>query len=386
MTDARGLVLRSARGRWVLTATVLGSSMAFIDGTVVGIAQPTIGREFHADVAGLQWVTIGYMLTLSGLLLLGGALGDRLGRRRLFMIGVVWFAAASLLCAIAPTIEVLIVARAVQGIGGALLTPGSLAILESSFVADDRAKSIGAWSGLGGIAGAAAPFIGGYLIAAASWRLIFLINVPVAAPVVFLAARYIPETRDEGQQGRLDVAGCTLIVLALIGVSYGLVEGPATGFASAPVLVSLVGGAAAFVAFIAVELHSRAPVVPLALFGSRQFSTTNAVTLLIYAILGGLLFLLPIQLQTVSHYSPLLAGTGLLPVTAIMLALSARSGQIASRIGPRLQMSIGPIIVGLGVLLYVRIDSSGNYLTEVLPAVVVFGLGLATTVAPLTAT
>ena len=367
-------------------ATVLGSSMAFVDATVVGIAQPTIGREFHADIAGLQWVTIGYMLTLSGLLLLGGSLGDRLGRRRIFTIGIVWFAVASLLCAVSPNITFLIIARAVQGIGGALLTPGSLAILEASFVPGDRARAIGAWSGLGGISTAIAPFLGGWLISAVSWRLIFLINLPAAIAVVYLALRYVPETRDMEEKGGIDVAGSVLVVLALVGLCYGLVEGPDLGFTTAAVLVSLIGGGVAFVLFVAVEMRSREPVVPLSLFRSRQFSATNAVTLLVYAVLGGVFFLLPIELQQVAHYTPLEAGAAALPVTAIMLLLSARSGQLASRIGPRLQMSVGPIVVALGVLLYARIDASGNYLTEVLPAVVAFGLGLAITVAPLTAT
>ncbi|MBV8194834.1 MAG: DHA2 family efflux MFS transporter permease subunit [Candidatus Dormibacteraeota bacterium] len=386
MSDEAGVRLRTARGRWVLTAAVLGSAIAFIDAVVVGIAQPTIGREFHVDVAALQWVTIGYMLTLSGLLLLGGALGDRVGRRRVFLIGIVWFAVASLLCAVAPNVVVLIIARAVQGIGGALLTPGSLAILEATYVPDDRSSAIGAWSGLGGIAGAVAPFLGGYLIAAVSWRLIFLINLPIAAAVVILTLRHVPESRDTEETGRLDFAGTALIVIALVGLSYALVEGPAIGFGVGAVLVSLLGGVVAFVLFVVTESRVREPVVPLSLFSSRQFSVTNVVTLLIYGVLGVMLFLLPIQLQQVSHYSPLAAGAALLPVTAIMLLLSARSGRIASRIGPRLQMSVGPIVVAIGVFLYSRIDASGNYLTEVLPAVMAFGLGLAITVAPLTST
>lgn len=380
------LRLSTRRGRLVLTATVLGSAMAFIDSTVVSIAQPTIGREFHADIAGLQWLTIGYMLTLSGLLLLGGALGDRFGRRRVFTAGVVWFAGASLLCAVAPNITLLILFRVVQGVGGALLTPGSLAILESSFVPDDRGAAIGAWSGLGGIASAIAPFLGGWLISAASWRLIFLINLPIAAAVMLLAARTVPETRDHDATGRLDYAGTTLVVLALIGISYGLVEGPTIGFGATGVLAALIVGGAAAVLFVLRELRASNPVVPLSLFRSRQFSGTNAMTLIVYAVLGGMFFLLPIELQQVAHYSPLGAGAALLPVTVIMLLLSARSGRIASRIGPRLQMSAGPIIVALGVALYTRIGASGSYFTEVLPAVAVFGLGLAVTVAPLTAT
>lgn len=381
-----GLHLSTGRGRWVLTATVLGSSIAFIDATVVSIAQPTIGREFHADVAGLQWVTIGYALTLSGLLLLGGALGDRLGRRRIFTIGVFWFAVASLLCAVSPTITFLIAARSVQGIGGALLTPGSLAILQASFIREDRARAIGAWSGLGGIAGAVAPFLGGVLIAAYSWRLIFLINLPIAVGVAYLTLRHVPETRDTEDGGRLDVVGNSLVVLALLGVCYGLVEGPGLGFASPVVLAAIIGGLAAFVAFVFVETRVAEPLIPLSLFRSEQFTAINLVTLFVYAVLGGVFFLLPIELQQVSHYTPLASGVAVLPVTVIMLLLSARSGELASRIGPRLQMAVGPMIVAIGVLLYARIDANGNYLLQVLPGVVVFGFGLSVTVAPLTAT
>jgi EmrB/QacA subfamily drug resistance transporter len=385
-TDQPDLRLNTGRGKLVLAATVLGSSMAFIDSTVVSVAQPTIGREFHSDIAGLQWVSIGYLLTLSGLLLLGGALGDRLGRRRIYILGVSWFAAASLLCAIAPNITLLILFRVVQGVGGALLTPGSLAILEASFARDDRASAIGAWSGLGGLASAFAPFLGGWLISAVSWRLIFLINLPIAIAVIVLSLRVVPETRDTDEKGRLDYLGSVLVTLALIGVSYGLVEGPSMGFGAPGVLVSLLGGVVAAVLFLVQEKRSPEPVVPLSLFKSRQFSATNLVTFLVYAVLGGVLFLLPIELQQVAHYSPIAAGASLLPVTFILLFLSASSGRLATRIGPRLQMSAGPLVVAAGVALLTRIDPSGNYLIEVLPAALLFGLGLAITVAPLTST
>ena len=323
------LSLNTARGRLVLTATVLGSSMAFIDSTVVSVAQPTIGREFHADIAGLQWVSIGYLLTLSGLLLLGGALGDRLGRRRIYVIGVSWFAVASLLCAVSPNITFLILFRTIQGIGGALLTPGSLAILEASFRKEDRSAAIGAWSGLGGIATAFAPFLGGWLISAVSWRFIFVINLPIAIAVVMLSLRVVPETQDVEAKGRLDYFGSALATLALIGVSYGLVEGPALGFGAPAVLVALLGGVAAAVLFVVQELRSPDPIVPFSLFTSRQFSATNVVTLIVYAVLGGVFFLLPIELQQVAHYSPIGAGASLLPVTFILLVLSAPSGRLA---------------------------------------------------------
>jgi EmrB/QacA subfamily drug resistance transporter len=376
----------SAAGRWVIAATVLGSGVAGLDATVVGIALPSIGREFRADVAGLQWVVTGYMLTLAGLLLLGGALGDRYGRKRVFLVGVVWFAAASLLCGLAPNTVTLIAARALQGVGGALLTPGSLAIIEASFAPEDRSRAIGAWSGLGGLSMAIGPFVGGYLIEAVSWRLIFLLNLPLTLAIIAIAVRHVPESRDPAATGRIDVAGGLLATIGLIGVCYGLIEGPDLGWGSLPVVTALVGGVLSLGLFFFVEARVRHPMLPLGIFRSRQFSAANLVTLVVYGGLGGGIFLLPVELQQVAGYTPLEAGAALLPVTAIMLVLSARSGALASRIGPRLQMSVGPLIVALGLALFGRIDASGDYLTEVLPAVVVFGLGLAATVAPLTAT
>ena len=370
----------------MLAETVLGSAMAMLDATVVGIAQPTIGREFHADIAGLQWVSISYLLTLSGLLLLAGALGDRFGRRRVFLIGVAWFAVASALCAVAPGITFLIVARTLQGIGGALLTPGSLAIIEAAFAPSDRGRAIGAWSGLTGLAGALGPFVGGYLIAALSWRYIFLINMPVALAVILVSLRHVPESANPEATGRIDTFGSGLVVAALVGVSYGLVEGPDLGWTSAAVLGTLGAGVVAFALFIAVERRITNPVVPFSIFRSRQFTGTNLVTLLIYGVMGAMFFLLPIELQQVAHYTPTGAGAALLPVTFLMLFLSARSGQLASRIGPRLQMSVGPIVVAIGLALFARVGPSGSYIADVLPAVLVFGLGLTITVAPLTAT
>lgn len=380
------LRLSSAPGRWVLTATVLGSAVTAIDSTVVGIALPAIGRNFAMPVSSLQWVVTAYLVSLAGLLLVGGALGDRYGRRRVFVIGVVWFALSSLVCAIAPDAGVLIAGRALQGVGGALLTPGSLAILQASFARDDRARAIGAWSGLGGVATAIGPFAGGFLISAVSWRLIFLINLPLAVVVVLLATRHVPETRDQGAAGPVDVLGATLVTIGLVGLAGGLIEAPNYGWSSPVVLGMLVAAAAAFVAFLGAEGRERYPMLPLTIFRSMQFSATNAVTFVVYAALGGALFLLPVQLQQVSHYSPLAAGSSLLPLTAVMLAFSARSGALAVRLGPRLQMAVGPVVVGLGMVLLRLIGPSGNYLTEVLPGVLVLAVGLAITVAPLTST
>jgi EmrB/QacA subfamily drug resistance transporter len=381
-----GLRYASGPGRWVLAATVLGSAIAAIDATVVGIALPAVGRDFHTGLSSLQWVVTAYTLTLAGLLLVAGAFGDRYGRRRVFLIGVVWFAVASILCGVAPNAPVLIVARALQGVGAALLTPGSLAILEASFIPDDRGKAIGAWSGLGGVATAIGPFLGGWLIQAATWRLIFAINLPIAAAVVALAWRHVPESRDPQATGRIDVGGGLLVTLGLVGLTYGLIEGPTSGWTSPGVLAALVCGGLLLAAFVGWERRTRAPMLPLELFSSTQFSATNLVTFVVYGALGGTLFLLPIQLQQVSGYTALQAGVSLLPLTVIMLVLSSRSGALAARIGPRLQMSAGPILAGAGLALFTLVGPNGDYLTEVLPAVTVLGLGLATTVAPLTAT
>jgi len=391
MTDtaeAGGLRLKSSRGRWVVAATVLGSGMAGLDATVVGIALPAIGRDFHASVGSLQWVVDAYTLTLAGLLLLGGTLGDSYGRRKVFMIGTVWFAAASLLCGVAPGVGFLIAARALQGVGGALLTPGSLAILQASFAKDDRMAAIGAWSGFGGVATAIGPFLGGWLIGTgpAGWRLVFFINLPVAVAVVAMAARHVPETKAPGPVPRLDVKGAASISGALAGITYGLIAASSDGWGSASVLVPLTVGVVLLGVFIWVESIQAAPMLPLGVFASRQFSAANAVTFVVYAALGGLLFLVPVVLQVAHGYTPVEAGAALLPVTFIMLALSSRSGALASRIGPRLQMTVGPLVIAVSFLLFIRVGDSGDYLTVVLPAAVVFGLGVAIMVAPLTAT
>ena len=381
-----GLVLSSGPGRWVLLATVLGSAIASIDATVVGIALPAIGRDFHATLGALQWVVTGSTLTLAGLLLMAGALGDKYGRKKVFAIGVSWFAIASLLCGVAPSVGFLIGARALQGVGAALLTPGSLAILEAVFRPDDRGKAIGAWAGFSGVGTAIGPFLGGWLVTAASWRWIFAINLPLAVVVVAVTLRHVPESRDPAATGPIDVTGGVLVTLGLIGLTYGLIGGPGGHWTEPLVLAGLFGGLALLAAFGWWEHRTPAPMLPLSLFGSGQFTATNVVTFVVYGGIGGALFLLPIQLQQVSGYSALQAGISLLPVTAITLALSQRSGELADKIGPRLQLSVGPVLVGIGLGLFALITASGDYLTEVLPGVLVLGFGLAVAVAPLTST
>ncbi|MFI5896571.1 MFS transporter [Actinoplanes sp. NPDC051513] len=375
----QGLTSRSARGRWVLAACIGGSVITQVDANAVGIALPAIGRDFQTELAPLQWVFTAYTLTLAGLLLVAGALGDRYGRRRIFTIGVFWFAVASVLSSIAPTAETLIACRALQGVGAALLTPGSLAILEASFAPGERAKAIGAWSGLSGVAGALGPFLGGWLVQSASWRYIFLVNLPIAVAVGLIARRHVPESRDPNATGRVDLTGGVLVTLGLVSLTYGLIQG-GDGWPTITV------GGLLLAVFVAWERHTKRPILPLRLFASIQFTAANVVTFAVYAALGGALFLLPIALQQVSGYSPIEAGLTLLPVTVLMLLLSSRSGALAARIGPRLQMSVGPVLVGLGLALFTRIDASGDYLTQVFPAVTVLGLGLAVAVAPLTST
>ncbi len=380
------LALSSGRGRWVVAATVLGSGIALLDSTVVGIALPSIGRDFHGGLGTLQWVVTGYALTLAAFLLLGGSLGDRYGRKRIFSVGVVWFAAASMCCGLAPSAGLLVAARVVQGVGGALLTPASLAILQASFRADDRARAIGAWSGFSGIAAAAGPLVGGYLIAVGSWRWVFFINLPLAAAVLVLTARHVPESSDPTSAGRIDTVGASLAVVFLAGLTYGLIEAPTRGWSSPGVVASLALAVAAAPAFLIVEHRRAHPMLPLELFRSRQFTGANAVTFAVYGALGGALFLLPVELQIVKHYSPLESGLALLPLTLVMLTLSARSGQLSVRLGPRLQMTAGPLIVGAGLALLTRATNPGSYWTQVFPAVLLFAFGLAVTVAPLTAT
>ncbi len=374
----------SPAGRWILLVAVLGSGMAGIDATVVNVALPSIGASLDAAFADLQWTVTAYALTLASFILVGGSLADRYGRRRVFLVGVTWFALASLLCGLAPSAPVLIGARALQGVGGALLTPGSLAMIQASFAPGDRGRAIGAWSGLGGIATAAGPFVGGWLVQSVSWRWVFLVNLPVAALVVVVGLRHVPETRAAGASGRVDLAGAALGASALAGVTDALIEAPGSeGFL--PWVLGAAGLVAA-AAFLLVEARSRAPMLPLGIFSSRQFSATNAVTFLVYGGFGAVFFLLVVQLQVVSGFSPLAAGTSVLPITLVMLALSSRSGALAERIGPRLQMSVGPGVVGLALLLMVRIGPGAAYLTDVLPAVAVMGLGFSIVVAPLTST
>jgi EmrB/QacA subfamily drug resistance transporter len=371
-------------GWWVIGATVLGSGIAFLDSTVVNVALPAIGRDLHGGLSGLQWTVDGYLLTLGSLLLLGGSLGDLYGRRRMFVAGLIAFTVASALCGLAPSIGALVAARALQGVGGALLVPGSLALLSASFRPEDRGRAVGAWSGLAGVATAVGPFLGGWLVDAVSWRLVFLINLPLAAVAVAVTLRHVPESSDPSAAHRPDVVGALTATAGLGGVVFALIQWSAHG-ASAPVVGTGLAGVVALVAFPLVERRQRQPLVPLEIFRSRQFSGANVTTLVVYAAFGGALFLLVLELQQVLHYSALAAGSALLPITVLMLLLSARAAGLAQRIGPRLPMTVGPLVVAAGLALISGLRPGDAYATAVLPGVAVLGLGLAVTVAPLTA-
>jgi EmrB/QacA subfamily drug resistance transporter len=370
------LTLHESRGRWVLAATIAASGMALLDGTIVNIALPGIDTDLDAGTAGLTWTVNAYTLTLASLILLGGSLGDRFGRRRVFTIGVVWFAAASLLCGLAASIGWLVAARALQGVGGALMTPGSLAILQASFRPKDRSRAIGIWSGFGGVAAVIGPLLGGWLLGIGSWRLVFLVNLPVAGLVLFLA-RHIPETRDDEAAKHLDLPGVAFAVIGLGGLTYGLTD------ASVPIAVA---GVALLVAFVIGESRSPAPMLPLGVFRSRPFSATNIVTFLVYAALGGMILWLVITLQVVAGISPMRSGLALVPLTICMLLFSPLSGAVSEKVGPTLPMTVGPLIMAASVAALTRVDSNTSYLVDVIGPTIVFGIGLAATVTPLTAT
>ncbi|MBA3943505.1 MAG: MFS transporter [Herpetosiphonaceae bacterium] len=371
--------------RWTLITMVLASGIVFLDGTVVNVALPTIDRNLHAGLSGLQWIVDGYLVTLAALLIVGGALGDRYGRRRLMVVGLSAFGVASVACGLAPATSWLVVARMLQGVAGALLVPGSLAIITAVYPAgEERGKAIGSWAGWAGITTLLGPLLGGWLVDTVSWRWVFFINVPLIVVTVGLLSRYVPETRDETASGQLDWLGALLVCLTLGGVTYGLIQGPVAGWSSPLVLGGLIGGVVALLLFVVVERRVRHPMVPLVLFRSVTFSGANLATLGIYTALSGMSFFVILFLQNVAGYSALRAGLALLPVTLIMMSLSGVAGKQAGKYGSRLFMTIGPLICAAGFLLLLRLQPTSGFWAVLLPAAIIIGLGLVVTVAPLT--
>ncbi|MFN8024560.1 MAG: MFS transporter [Acidimicrobiales bacterium] len=379
-----GIALASSRGRIVLAATAAASAMGQLDGTIVNVALPHVGDDFGVDVSALQWVLTAYLLTLASCILLGGALGDRHGRRRVFAIGTAWFAAASLVCAFAPGVEVLVAGRALQGVGAALLTPGSLAILQASFSVDDRARAVGAWSALGGVAGAVGPFVGGWLVGGPGWRWAFLLNLPVAAAVAW-CARSIPESRDPDPRP-LDLVGAAIAVVTLAALTLVLTEARPRGWDDPLVTLATLVGAVGAVWFVVHVRRSTSPLVPPTLFANRDFTVTNLATFALYAAIGVTFFLVAYQLQVAAGWSALRSGTALLPATVLMLLFASRSGAVAQRLGPRPQLVAGPLVLAAGLLVLGRTGSHPSWMRDVLPGATLVGVGLVLFVAPLTST
>jgi EmrB/QacA subfamily drug resistance transporter len=372
--------------RLTLIACILGSGIVLLDGTVVNVALPTIQRALGGGLAAQQWVVNGYLLTLGSLILIGGSLGDLFGERRVFALGVAGFGVASLICALAPSIGVLVAARALQGVAGALLVPSSLAVIVNTFPQEERGPAIGSWTAWGAIAGVLGPLAGGELLAIASWRVVFLVNVPLAAACVALILTAIPAGPARDREGRrLDMVGAVLCAAGLAGPVFALIEQPRLGWSSAGVYGPLVAGVALLCAFTAYESRTSQPMLALKLFRRRNFSAGNVETFSMYAGLAILFFFLVLFLQQIDGYTPLQSGFATLPVTVVMFVLSRRFGALADRYGPRLFMGAGPLVAAVGLVLFQRIGARGDYVSEVLPGLLVFALGLSMTVAPLTA-
>jgi EmrB/QacA subfamily drug resistance transporter len=378
--------MTSAEKRLVLIAAILGTTVVTVDSTVVNVALPAIADDLGGGLAGQQWTSNAYLVTLGSLLLIGGSLGDLFGERRVFAIGVAGFGVTSLFCAVAPTIELLVLARALQGVCGALLTPAALAVIVAAFPPDERGKAVGAWTAWGGIGTVLGPLIGGQLVDTASWRWIFAINIPIVLITLWLVFRAVPEGRERDPNARVDVVGATLCALGLAGMTFGLIEQPLRGWSDPAVFLTLLIGAGLFIGFIVWEGRTSHPMLPLGLFRRRNFAVGNIETFSMYGGLGLLFFFLVLFLQQVAGYNALEAGLSSIPVTLVMFAFSTRFGLMADRYGPRFFMGVGPLVAALGLAWFLRLDADVDYFSDLLPGLLVFALGLSMTVAPLTAT
>ena len=378
--------MTKAQQRWTLIATILGSAMTFIDGTVVNVALPALQAELHATITDVQWVVEAYALFLGALILVGGSMGDQIGRKRVFLFGTVFFTAASIMCGVATSPLVLIIGRALQGIGAAFLVPGSLAIISATYDDAERGKAIGTWSGFSAITTAVGPVIGGWLIEHVSWRAAFFINVPLAVVVVVLSLRYMEESKDPSRTSTIDWMGAGLAILGLGGIVFGLLEWPPLGPSHPLVIGSLALGVVCLALLIVVERRARNPMLPLHLFSSRTFTLANALTLFLYGALGVVFFLLPLELIQVQHYTATEAGAAFVPFAIIMFGLSRWAGGLVARVGARLPLTIGPLISALGIALFLRTGIDDSYWTSIFPAVCLLGFGMTITVAPLTTT
>src|SRR3954451_20163209 len=375
------------RKRLVLIACILGTAVGTVDSTVVNVALPAISDDLGGDLAGQQWTSNAYLVTVGSLLLIGGSLGDVFGERRVFALGIAGFGATSILCAVAPTIELLVLGRALQGVAGALLTPAALAVIVATFPEDERGRAVGAWTAWGGIGTVLGPLIGGQLVDSASWRWIFAINVPLVLVTIVLIERVVPQARETDSRAKVDVIGAALCAFGLAGMTFALIEQPLKGFGDPVVLLPLVLGALVFAGFLVYEeIGTDAPMLPLDLFRRRNFAAGNVETFAMYGGLGMVFFFLVLFLQQVAGYSATAAGTSSIPVTAMMFLLSRRAGALADRYGPRFFMGVGPLVAAAGIAWLLRLDADVSYLTDLLPGLLVFGVGLSITVAPLTAT
>jgi EmrB/QacA subfamily drug resistance transporter len=376
---------QAAAQRWTLIGTILGSGAVFVEGTVISVALPAIARDLHLGIAGLQWVMNGYLLTLSALILFGGSLGDRYSRRIVFAAGLAGFAVASLACAIAPNLPLLVVARVVQGAAGALVVPNSLALLETTYTGEARGAAVGHWAAWSAVSAAFGPLVGGWLIDVSSWRWVFVCVAPFAVTAVVAVGIKGHATERRETHKRVDYFGAALVTLGLAGVTGALIVGPDAGFTSGGVIGAGIAGVVLLATFILVERRTTGAMLPLDVFRVREFTGVNATTLVVYAALNALFFLLMLQQQTALGYSPLTAGASLLPINALLLLLSPAAGRFAERHGPRMPMVVGALVAAVGMVLFARVQPGTRYWTSVLPAAIVFGLGLGTLVAPLTA-